>query len=414
MTSAVVTRCLRALSQHARQLSNHVTATRVLAPPHLPLGCGGATCRSNRVGLALRRYHDTPSLTADAVAAETIKIDGESFPRDRLTNVTPRIASHVARDLPDRRRHPLWHVKNRIRDYFHATYRKSGRTPLFSLCENLSPIVTIEQNFDSLLTPTDHVSRSPADSYYVNEGRMLRAHTSAHQRDLVRMGLDAFLVVGDCYRRDEIDASHYPVFHQCEGVRLFTEHQLFGRVEGGSELHIHTGDANGLPRRPERQQSHTLEAVKLAEHDLKVALEGLARNLFGDDIQLRWVDTYFPFTHPSWELEIYWKDDWMECLGCGIMEHKILESAGAGNKIGWAFGLGLDRLAMLLYDIPDIRLLWSEDSGFLSQFDFDDSSAPVKYQPISIYPQCTSDMSFWTRTAIQLMTLRLVRALEET
>lgn len=77
---------------------------------------------------------------------------------------------------------------------------------------------------------------------------------------------------------------------------------------------------------------------------------------------------YFPFTHPSWELEVHFNGDWLEVLGCGITRHDILKSAGAPGTIGWAFGLGLERLAMLLYDIPDIRLFWSKDTGFLSQF----------------------------------------------
>ena len=111
--------------------------------------------------------------------------------------------------------------------------------PLFSLHDNLSPVVTTLQNFDSLLVPGDHVSRSKSDSYYVDRGTMLRAHTSAHQvppatttchqdlplllrlivfsphqAEIISMGMDNFLVCGDVYRRDEIDSSHYPVFHQ--------------------------------------------------------------------------------------------------------------------------------------------------------------------------------------------------------
>ena len=87
-------------------------------------------------------------------------------------------------------------------------------------------MVTLEQNFDNLLVPEDHVSRAPSESYYINSSYMLRAHTSAHQCELMRSGLDAFLVVGDVYRRDEIDSTHYPAFHQVEGVRLFTQHEV--------------------------------------------------------------------------------------------------------------------------------------------------------------------------------------------
>lgn len=141
---------------------------------------------------------------------------------------------------------------------------------------------------------------------------MLRAHTSAHQRELVRSGLDAFLVAGDVYRRDEIDASHYPVFHQMEGVRLFSTHQagppsaeikqlvciradlsllhlgdvphvcgvfqLFQEVQNGEDLSLFEV---GGRRTPHKQETHSLEAVKLLEFDLKRTLTHLITHLFG-------------------------------------------------------------------------------------------------------------------------------------
>merc|ERR1719411_183229 len=139
--------------------------------------------------------------------------------------------------------------------------------PLFSVHEDLSPIVTIEQNFDSLLVPNDHVSRAKSDSYYVNKEYMLRAHTSAHQRDLIKMGLDNFLVVGDVYRRDEIDATHYPVFHQVEGVRLVEERDL---CKLSVESHKNAVKGFELGERTNyKQKTHTHDAVKILEKDLK-------------------------------------------------------------------------------------------------------------------------------------------------
>jgi len=212
---------------------------------------------------------------------------------------------------------------------------------------------------------------------------MLRAHTSAHQADLVGAGLDAFLVVGDVYRRDEIDASHYPVFHQMEGVRLLTAADVGAPLfEAGTRV-------------PSRQQTHTPEAAKAVEVDLKDCLEGLARALFPGEVETRWVECYFPFTHPSWELEVRWKGDWLEVLGCGVMEQELLANAGVVDRVGWAFGLGLERLAMVLYSIPDIRLFWTKDSGFLSQFEGVSPEAEVTFQPISKFPQCANDISFW-------------------
>ena len=180
---------------------------------------------------------------------------------------------------------------------------------------------------------------------------VLRCHTSAHQAETLRSGLDAFLITGDVYRRDSIDATHYPVFHQMEGVRIFEEKEWLA-----------AGSSDGTDH---------------AAKDLKDSLEGLAKHLFGE-VECRWMDTYFPFTEPSYELEIFFNGKWLEVLGCGVMQQSILEgnsplaqggsSGGGGPKKAWAFGLGLERLAMVLFDVPDIRLFWSGDERFLRQF----------------------------------------------
>merc|ERR1712025_498037 len=133
---------------------------------------------------------------------------------------------------------------------------------------------------------------------------MLRAHTSAHQSDLIKMGLDNFLVVGDVYRRDTIDATHYPVFHQMEGVRIWP-------VSEGRD----------------------------AIEELKSTLEGLCNALFPGS-QIRWGVDHFPFTDPSLEVEVFCNDDWLEILGCGKIHPQVLENAGLTNMEGWAFGLG--------------------------------------------------------------------------
>ncbi|KHJ79594.1 phenylalanine--tRNA ligase, partial [Oesophagostomum dentatum] len=237
---------------------------------------------------------------------------------------------------------------------------------------------------------TTFVFRRPSDTYYINKTHCLRAHTSAHQYQLLKEGLDAFLVCGDVYRRDEVDRTHYPCFHQLEGVRLFSPAELF-KSENGSRIPILE---NG-ERTPEKQERHTLDAAKAVEIQLKTTLEGLSDALFGSSCEKRWVEAYFPFTHPSFELEVYYEDKWMEVLGCGIMEQKLLESAGVRDRVGWAFGLGLERLAMVLYGIPDIRLFWSQDSGFLSQFSGKSPTDEVKYKPISVHPQVLFDMSFF-------------------
>lgn len=156
---------------------------------------------------------------------DTVSISGDSYETDRMTNVTPKILEKVGKNLHNRKKHPLNLMRWRIQNFFNDNFLK-GRTPVFSVHDDIKPVVTLEQNFDSLLVPSDHPSRKQTDSYYVNSSYMLRAHTSAHQRDMMKSGLDAFLLVGDVYRRDEIDATHYPVFHQVEGVRLFSQQQV--------------------------------------------------------------------------------------------------------------------------------------------------------------------------------------------
>ncbi|XP_078544176.1 phenylalanine--tRNA ligase, mitochondrial [Lissotriton helveticus] len=323
--------------------------------------------------------------------ANTTELLGRVYPKDEYTNVKGKIISKVGKNLHNQKHHPLWLIKERIKDHFYKQYIGRFGTPLFSVHDTLCPVVTTEQNFDSLLIPLDHPSRKKGDNYYLNRSHMLRAHTSAHQWDLVNSGLDAFLVVGDVYRRDEIDSSHYPVFHQMEGVRLFSDYELFKDVKDGDHYQIF--EQSG--RTNQKQETHSMEAVKLVEFSLKQALTKLMTHLFGEGLEIRWVDCYFPFTHPSFEMEIRFQGEWMEVLGCGVMEQKLIESAGAHGKIGWAFGLGLERLAMILYQIPDIRLFWSEDERFLKQFYVDHIDQKVQFQALSKYPPLTNDISFW-------------------
>lgn len=193
-------------------------------------------------------------------------------------------------------------------------------------------------------------------------------HTSAHQIELMRSGADAFLCSGDVFRRDEIDSSHYPVFHQMEGVRIFREEEISGLS--------------------------TDEAKKKAEKELKDTLSGLAKHLFGD-VEMRWNADYFPFTEPSFELEVQFEGKWLEVLGCGVIHDEVFDNAGRAGQVGWAFGLGLERLAMVLFQIPDIRLFWTDDERFHSQFTADNITKFVSY---SKYPLCYKDVSFWLPT----------------
>ncbi|KAJ8451003.1 hypothetical protein Cgig2_032628 [Carnegiea gigantea] len=298
---------------------------------------------------------------ASTVELGGVKIAKEDVVRDDPTNNVPdAIFTKLGMQLHRRDQHPLGILKNAIYDYFDRTYSNK-----FEKFDDLCPIVSVKANFDDVLVPADHVSRSYNDTYYIDSQTVLRCHTSAHQAELLRRGHTHFLVTGDVYRRDSIDSTHYPVFHQMEGVRVFS---------------------------PSDWETSGTDATSYAAQDLKTCLEGLARHLFGA-VEMRWVDTYFPFTSPSFELEIFFQEKWLEVLGCGVMEQEILKRSGRTDNSAWAFGLGLERLAMVLFDIPDIRLFWSTDERFTSQFA--KGQLGIKFKPFSKYPPCYKDMSFW-------------------
>jgi phenylalanyl-tRNA synthetase alpha chain len=267
------------------------------------------------------------------------------------------IWARMSAQLHLRRGHPLCMLREAIEAHFHAAAPGIFHTP-----RGLSPVVSASACFDDLLVPADHPSRAESDTYYLDEERttLLRAHMTAHDVALLRDGHRAFISTGDVYRRDTVDRTHYPVFHQVDGVRLF----------------------DGM-------------ASEAVVEDLRSVLEGLARVLFGTAAEMRWVDGDFPFTSPSMELEVQWGGEWLEVLGCGELRRGVLERGGVSNPAtrGWAFGLGLERLAMVLFGIPDIRLFWSEDPRFHEQFAAGDMS--TRFTSYSVYPPVCKDVSFW-------------------
>jgi len=372
-----------------------------------------------------------------------------------VPNVPPSVAAKVPRDLLRQPGHPLALIKARVLAHFGAdrtaaaaaaTAAAASATsasqpgaaapapplpppprvvPFRCFDEELAPVVTTAQNFDELLTPADHVSRARTDTFYVAPDRVLRCHMTAHQTTLLRQGHRAFLMAGNVFRRDAVDSSHYPVFHQIDGVRVFAPHEL-----------------------PAAARADAAAARAFAVADLRRELEGLARSLFGAAAETRWVDAYFPFTEPSLELEIRYEGRWLELLGCGAIRAAILDAcvgapagqavgavpaaaaaalpgggsshvgaaagggaAAAGAKgaapplVGWAFGMGVERLAMAVYKVPDIRLFWSEDPRFLAQFRGAAAAAAagragslagaVTFAPYSKFPACYKDVAFW-------------------
>jgi tRNA synthetases class II core domain (F) len=140
---------------------------------------------------------------------------------------------------------------------------------------------------------------------------------------------------------------------------------------------------------------YTQRATQEVEQMMKSKIESFVKYLLGSDLQYRWVDAYFPFTHPSFEMEILYNNEWIEILGCGVVEYKILENCQIKNMISYAAGFGLERLAMIKYKIPDLRLFWSKDTGFCSQFEGLLPNDDFTFKPFSVHPQCINDISFW-------------------
>nr|CAD7571356.1 unnamed protein product [Timema californicum] len=301
-----------------------------------------------------RRFISASVKNKDEIGGK-ITVCGRTFQRDDWTNISPKILSYLGRNLHIQPYHPLSFIRQNIVSFLYKKFVGRMGNPIFSVYDNLSPVVSVQQNFDSLITPATHPSRDKSDCYYINHKYLLRGHTTAHQSELINMGLNNFLVVGDVYRRDEIDTSHYPVFHQADAVRICTQEEVistrfptpvtwaratslktsadvlarivlkrvFRRVPNGEALQVF--EKSGM-RTEDKQQEHTLEATKLMETELKSTLLCLAQSLLGQGLVHRWVATTFPFTHPSWELEVLHKDKWVELLGCGIMEHAILHT----------------------------------------------------------------------------------------
>jgi phenylalanyl-tRNA synthetase alpha chain len=285
-------------------------------------------------------------------------------------NIPQSIEDKLPRKLHNQKNHPIEIIKNHIYNYFAKLENYK-----FFMFDDLSPIVSVEDNFDKLLIPEKHPARSKSDTYYVNEKEVLRTHTSAHQNELLTKDYKSFLVTGDVYRKDEVDARHYPVFHQMEMLTLIDDN---------------------------------LDA----ELELKKMLSGLVDYLF-PGCEYRFNPDYFPFTHPSFEIEVKYNGNWLEILGCGVVQPKILENNGFHGKKAIAAGFGLDRLVMIFGNIPDIRYLWSTHERFLGQFA---DGKLVKFQPYSELPSQNRDISFFVsqdKLEIEEMTNKQLKWLDE-
>ncbi|HVF71860.1 MAG TPA: phenylalanine--tRNA ligase subunit alpha [Chthoniobacterales bacterium] len=272
----------------------------------------------------------TSVTAAIAASGERLRADKEARALANIDLSLPGTVSEIGA------LHPLTQMLDRAIGIF----RRMG----FALAEG--PDVETEWHcFDALNTAPDHPARNEQDTFFLPDGRLLRTHTSTVQIRTMENAPPPIRVIapGAAYRRDEVDATHSAQFHQIEGLYID-------------------------------------EKVSVA--DLKGTLEFFLRELFGAETQIRFRPHYFPFTEPSLEVDVKSKalrggEQWLEMCGCGMVHPAVYEqvnSARGDNAYdpekwsGFAFGLGMDRLAMILFGIPDLRYFAANDLRFLRQF----------------------------------------------
>jgi len=295
---------------------------------------------------------------------EKIKVprDEEQRLRETLNDLTDPETERLKRylDMPDLSRtsgNPIAEIAERIigLEYFNG----------FDVID-APEIVSTDISFDLFNFVPDHPARYKSDTYFVDDTHILRTHTTVMwyyylTSDLVKKRIadnKAFGVFshGKVYRKDEIDRNHMNIFHQMDGLYLAPRNQK-----------------------------------EITQPDLEEALAEIARGIFGPDIEFRFNEDNFPYTTPSLEMEVKIGDRWIEVLGAGIVHPTVLEKLGVDPKhyTGWAFGFGLERLAIISMDLPDIRLLWSKDPRVQKQL-----KLGQKFIEVSKYPPITRDISF--------------------
>jgi len=247
------------------------------------------------------------------------------FFKEKELNDNKDITINWYKDLGSRE-HVLTSVMNEVVDIFSAIGYTVATGP---------EAETSWHNFDALNTPDWHPARYESDTLYLDENleQLLRTQTSTVQvRHMQNNKPPVYIVApGRVYRSDQLDATHSPVFHQIEGLAV---------------------DEN------------------LTFSDLKGTLEYFVQEFFGKEIKTKFIPHFFPFTEPSAEVLVSWKDgEWLEILGCGMVDPNVFQHVGYDkNSQGFAFGVGVERLAMIRYKIDHIKNFYENDLRFLRQF----------------------------------------------
>ena len=224
-------------------------------------------------------------------------------------------------------------------------------------------IMSVKILFDLFNMPPGHPARSKSDTYYINEDNVLRTHDTVfwyyylNQPEIKKRVENketlGAICYGKVYRKDEIDCRHMNVFHQFGGWLIAPD-----------------------------------DKKQITPEDLKNTLSEIAISIFGN-INFRFYDHDFPYTDPSFEMEAEINGEWMEMLGSGMVRKSVLTNLGLTGYHGWAFGFGLERLAIASMQLPDIRLLWSDDKRVKKQL-----KLGQKFVEVSKYPPIVRDISF--------------------
>ncbi|MEM1043266.1 MAG: phenylalanine--tRNA ligase subunit alpha [Bacteroidota bacterium] len=285
-----------------------------------------------KTGQALNALKQHAEARIDEAQAALVSTDGAEG-----TDLDLTLPGRVPAPVEPGSLHPLTQTLDEIK----AIFRHFG----FEVAEG-PEIEDDWHNFTALNFPPEHPARDMQDTLFVEppppagRGIVMRTHTSPAQiRVMERQAPPIRVIVpGRVYRNEAISYKSYCLFHQVEGL-VVDEHATFA--------------------------------------DLKEMLHVFAQALFGDDVRMRFRPSFFPFTEPSAEVDIWWQDDnlggggrWMEILGCGMVDPNVLEAVDIDPEryTGYAWGMGVERLAMLKYGVDDIRLFYENDTRFLKQF----------------------------------------------
>ncbi|XP_031626381.1 probable phenylalanine--tRNA ligase, mitochondrial isoform X1 [Contarinia nasturtii] len=269
---------------------------------------------------------------------EQLLIQKTTYKTDDWTNINSRFEPFVGANLYAKSNHPLRLTHEEVTAFFKKWFNENiDNTIELPVHKNLDP-----------LEPNTSTEKVP-NAFYVNKDLILRTHTINREVNYLKSGLDNFILICDLYRQCEMDELHFPAFHRMNIIR--------------------TKNCEKLLRRSKQKETQQAQTATHLKDEYQTALIEMAKHFLGTDVKYRWTDANLAATEPSSVFEVYHKDDWYRISGGGLIKNEIFErSERSEYSAGWEIGIGLDRLAMILFNIFDIRLLWNSSPIFLNRF----------------------------------------------